>query len=302
MPDNGIPITNGSEEITSSGSITVICNSAKDTTPTALSIEDFKLKYLYGLPLEKDGQSIPDEVFANAIATSCERVENLLNLKLARTVISEEKDFHYDDWVNWSYVKATYPVVCPLGLDGYLGTTKQAKYPRQWLTARATTDGKLYSRILYMVPAYSAALGNQNSIVVSGIIPSVNWFASYRGNGRIPCYWTLKYVTGWNKIPLEIVDVIGKIATLQIIPMLNDILQGNSNSNIAGSGLGWGLSSKSISIDGLSQSVSSTAPSEGVFGARVKQYQLELGSTDGSQGGQIKELIDFYKDINWMTA
>lgn len=281
--------------------IVLICNSEKNTSSATLSVEDFKNNYLYGLPLEKDGVPIPDSLFEAALEAVEERVENLLNLKLRRTLIEEEKDFRYDDWVHWSYVKASYPVVCPLGLSGYLGTTKQAEYPRQWLTSRATNDGKLYSRILYMVPTYPAG-GNQNSIVVSGIIPSLNWFGAYNKGGHIPCYWTLKYVTGWSKIPADIVDVIGKLATLQVIPILSDIQMGNSRSDVAGSGVGWGISSKSISIDGLSQSLSSTAPQGGVFGARVKQYQDSLGTTDGKGGGQLQEIIDFYKDLNWITA
>lgn len=280
--------------------ITLIANSEKNTSSTVLTVEDFKLLYLYGLPLEKDGTAVPDEIFEQALESSIERVENLLNLKLRRTLITEEKDFRYDDWINWSYVKATYPVVCPIGLDGYLGTTKQARYPRQWLVARATSDGKLYSRILYMVPTYPAAGGNQNSIVISGILPSLNWFAAYKGNGHIPCYWTLQYITGWNKIPAEIVNVIGKLATLQLLPILSDLQMGTVGQS--GTGIGWGISSKSISIDGLSQSLSSTAPQGGVFGARQKQYATELGETDGSKGGQIKELIDFYKDLNWMVG
>lgn len=282
--------------------ITLICNSEKNTSSTVLSVEDLKLKYLYGLPLEKDGTTLPDEIYETAINAAIERVENLLNLKLRKQIIEEEKDFRYDDWVNWSYVKATYPVVCPLQLDGYLGTTKQAKYPRQWLTSRATSDGKLYSRILYMVPTYPAAMGNQNSIVISGIIPSLNWFASSKGNGHIPCYWTLRYITGWSNVPAEIVDAIAKIATLSLLPILNDIQMGNANSKIAGSGMGWGITSKSISIDGLSQSLSSAAPQGGIFGARAKQYQDSLGATDGRGGGQLQELIDYYKDLNWITA
>lgn len=281
--------------------ITLTCNSEKNTSSTALSVEDFKLKYLYGLPLEKDGVTIPDEIFEQALESVIERVENLLNLKLRKTLIEEQKDFRYDDWVNWSYVKATYPVVCPLGLDGYLGTTKQAGYPRNWLAARKTNDGKLYSRILYMVPATPSG-GNQNSIVISGIIPSINWFSGFGRGGHIPCYWTLKYITGWSKIPAEIVDVIGKLATLQILPILSDLQMGNAQAGMGGSGIGWGVSSKSISIDGLSQSLSSTAAQGGVFGARLKQYQDALGDTDGKRGGQIQELIDFYKDLNWMTA
>lgn len=283
--------------------ITLSCSCEKDTSKSPIiSLEDFKGKYLYGLPLEKDGRPIPDTLLEHYLEVAVEQIEGLLNLKLRKQIIEEDKDFRYDDWVNWSYVKASYPVVCPISLDGFLGTTKQAKYPRHWLSSRNTNDGKLYSRILYMIPTYPSAMGNQNSIVVSGIIPSLNWFASYRGNGHIPCYWKLRYVTGWDKIPTEIVDAVCKIATLQILPILSDMLMGNSTAGIQGSGVGWGISSKSISIDGLSQSLSSTAPQGGVFGARSKQYLDSLGDTAGRNSGELQRLIDYYKDINWIVA
>jgi len=278
------------------------CNSIKDTQAIIVSVEDFKTRYLYGLPLEKDGKPLPDDIFENFLDIATQQIEMLLNLKLRKTIITENKDFRYDDWVNWSYTKASYPVVCPVSLDGYLGTTKQAVYPRQWLVSRATSDNKLYSRIMYMVPTYAAAVGNQNSIIVSGIIPNINWFASYNNNGMIPCYWTLSYVTGWSKVPSEIIDAICKMATIQLLPIISDILMGNSNSNIQGSGVGWGISSKSISIDGLSQSLSSTAPQGGVFSARLKQYQTTLGDTVGKNSGELQQLIDYYKDINWICA
>lgn len=283
------------------GAITLVCRSAINTSQRITSIEDFKLKYLYGIPLEKDGIPIPDQVFENALEVAEQQIEMLLNIKLKKTIINEQKDFRYDDWINWSYVKASYPVVCPLGLDGYLGSTKQAKYPAQWLTARKTDDGKLYSRIIYMVPTYPASAGNQNSIVVSGIIPSLNWFNGSRG-GHIPCYWTLKYITGWSNVPPEIINAIYKIASIQLLVIISDILMGNANANISGSGVGWGISSKSISIDGLSQSLSSTAPQGGIFGARTKQYATDLGDTNGKNPGELQRLIDYYKDINWITA
>lgn len=283
--------------------ITLICACEKDTSKSPIiSMGDFKMKYLQGLPLEKDGVPLPDSLFEHYIQVAVEQIEGLLGLKLQRQVIEEDKDFRYDDWVNWSYVKASYPVVCPISLDGFLGTTKQAKYPRQWLVSRKTNDGKLYSRIMYMVPSYPASMGNQNSIVVSGVIPSLNWFASYRGNGHIPCYWRLRYVTGWKKIPSEIIDAVGKLATLQILPIISDMLMGNNVSGIQGSGVGWGISSKSISIDGLSQSLSSTAPQGGVFGARSKQYIDALGDTSGRNPGELQRLIDYYKDFNWIVA
>lgn len=279
--------------------IILVCNSVKDTATVIVSVEDLKKKYLFGIPLEKDGSPMPDELFENFIDVATQQIEMLLNLKLRQAEITEQKDFRYDDWVQNSYVKASYPVVCPLSLDGFLGTTKQASYPKNWLVSRKTSDDKLYSRILYMVPTYNGSVGNQNSIITSGVVPNLNWFAR---KSHIPGYWTLKYITGWSAVPSEIVDAICKIATLQILAVISDMMMGSGSSQVQGSGVGWGISSKSISIDGLSQSLSSTAPQGGIFGARTKQYQAALGDTAGKNPGELQNLIDYYKDINWISA
>lgn len=269
-------------------------------TRQILSVEDFKQKYLFGLPLEKDGVLIPTEIYEHFIEAAKEQVEDLLNLKLNREIIKEQKDFFYDDWVHWSYTKATYPVVYPIALRGYLGTTKQVDYPRSWLQARKTSDGKLYSRLLYMVPTYNSVT-SQNSIIFSGVMPNLNWFASYGANGQIPCYWNQEYITGFDKIPTDIIHVIGMLASISFLAVLSDMLMGNRQAGETGSGIGWGMNSKSISIDGLSQSLSSGATS-GIFKARIQQYQQTLGTLDGRQKGELQRLIDYYNGILMICA
>lgn len=269
------------------------------------SSKEFKTKYLYGLPIDKDGASIPEDVFDFYINVAKEQIESLLNLRLDKQIIKEQKDFYYDDWIHWSYLKTTYPVVCPIALDGFLGTTKQVKYPRQWLQARKTNDGKLYSRILYMVPTYNN-VNSQNSIIFSGVMPNLNWYASHRANNHIPCYWNIEYVTGFDKVPADIINVVGMLASIQILAKLSDILMGARQAGIGGQnstgGIGWGVNSKSISIDGLSQSISSGA-SNGIFSARIKLYQQQLGSyVGGNEPGELQRLIDYYGNFTWITA
>lgn len=279
----------------------VFSTKSNKNTKEILSVDDLKQRYLFGLPLEKDGQQIPSVLFEYYIDVAKEQVEGLLNIKLDRQIISEQKDFFYDDWVHWSYVKATYPVMCPIALRGFLGTTKQVDYPRQWLQARKTSDGKLYSRILYMVPTYNSVT-SQNSIIFSGVMPNLNWYASYGANGQIPCYWNMEYVTGFDQVPADLINIVGMLASIQILGLLSDMLMGNRQVGINGSGIGWGINSKSISIDGLSQSLSSGA-GNGIFNARIKQYQQQLGSyVGGNEPGELQRLIDYYGNFTWITA
>ena len=85
-------------------------------------------------------------------------------------------------------------------------------------------------------------------------------------NRQIGSYWRVGYITGFgcSELPYDILEVIGKTASMNIFNMLGDII------------LGAGIASQSISIDGLSQSISSTASATSAgYGARLINYNKE---------------------------
>jgi len=241
---------------------------------------EIKKLYLYGLNLEKEGRELPDEVVENFISSSTEMVEKYLQIKLRKQVIVENKDFIGTDWDSWSIIKASYPIVCPVQLIGYLGTTKQVTYPSTWLSSKKNSDGQTYSRILNLVPNTNSQ--SAEMIVFSGIMPNLRTYGDYRS---IPNYWQLKYITGFDKVPEDIRNVIGKFAAINVLALAGDFLQKTP-----------GQSSGSISLDGLSQSTSTFASSTGsIFGARIKQYSDELEK-------ELKRLQDYYTAIPMTTA
>jgi len=80
-----------------------------------------------------------------------------------------------------------------------------------------------------------------------------------------PNYWKFKYVTGFDKLPMDLVNFIGKMAAVNIFAMLGDIV------------FGAGVQSRSLSIDGLSQSISTTkGGATSAYGARIAQYTTDL--------------------------
>lgn len=151
-----------------------------------------------------------------------------------------------------------------------------------------------------MVPTYNSVT-SQNSIIFSGVMPNLNWFASYGANGQIPSYWSQEYITGFDTIPKDIINAIGMLASISFLAILSDMLMGNSQSGETGSGIGWGINSKSISIDGLSQSLSSSAK-DGIFKTRIQQYQQTLGDVKGQKSGELQRLIDYYNSILMICA
>lgn len=263
---------------------------------TPFSAQDIRDKFLAGIPSEFKGQSISDSTIEFYITSAVEQVESYLGLKLSRQVITETRDFYSSDWAQWGHIKATYPVQCALALDGYLGNVSQIQYPKEWLSVRKTNDNKTFTREFRIVPNGTAAgFVNSTSILVLGsAYPILNW---WRSNQNIPNYWQLKYITGFpdDKIPGDILQAIGMLATVPLLGIYSDMY-------ISQKGLGAGVQSKSISLDGLSQTISTYANSNsGIFGARMKQYGDQLFGI-GGKGGLLEMLKDSYSSIIWAVC
>lgn len=258
-------------------------------TKVPFSAQDLRDKYLSHLPNDFNcNQYVSDETIDFYIQSATEQLEAHLGIKVGRDVITERHDFYIDDWLQWGYIKTTYPVQSPVSLSGYLGTSEQVKYPFDWITVRETSDGKTYNREFRIMPIGSGATYNNTSALFLGSFnQQLSW---WRQNRNVPNYWKLKYITGFpkDKVPADILQAIGMIATIPILGIISDAYAGRR-------GLGFGVSSKSISLDGLSQSVSSYSD-KGIFAARMKQYYDALFGING-KNGLLEVLKDAYSAI-----
>ena len=269
-----------------------------------ITASDMRTYYLSGIPLP---DFINDDWINWCIASVLDELETYLSIKLRKQIIIEDKDFSKDDWQAWGFIKTTYPVVCAYKMDGFLGTTKQVTYPGSWLSTRQTSDNKNYSRSIYLVPNRNSS--HSESLIYSGILPQAQYFNSK----TIPNYWTLEYVTGWDadKIPAQLYDAVCQMALASMLQSISDALMAGTvrqttDSNgqpilVSNAGFGLGLSSKSISIDGLSQSTSSFVNGQtGLFGARLKQLLDNLNPS--SPGSLMNRLYDQYAAITMGVA
>lgn len=239
-------------------------------TDALLSVDELKNIYLFGIPVkDRNGIFISDDTFKFYIDAAQKEMENFLNLLFKKQVYQETMQFVAEDYYNWSYLRLTYPVVCPILLEGFLNTTKQVTYPKDWLTGRKTSDGILYHRNLYIVPAGNATALTQQQLF-TGMLPNL----SYLGLARIPNYWTVTYTTGFDKVPVPIIDAIGKLAAINIFRISGDLI------------IQAGVNSFSLGIDGLSQSQSVRA-----FDIRIRMMMEDLN------GRLLPQLKDYYKGI-----
>lgn len=244
------------------GSFSLTISYAKNLG-TVLSASELKQLYFTGIKLEDQyGNPIAQETIDFYIAAAQKEMQDYLALKFTRQAYRESRDYMYDDWIKWAYMPCTYPVVAPITLKGFLNTTLQIDYPVNWLSAKKQApDEDLYQRSISMVPVQGGTSLAGQTIYV-GIAPLIG----YWGNKSIPNYWECTYVTGFHKVPTDIVNMIGRLAAINILLILGDIISGIP-----------GVASKSIGIDGLSQSVTTTASSgKTAFAGRIEAWRKEM--------------------------
>lgn len=268
---------------------------------TPLSVADFKQNFLSGIPLP---DSITDETLSFFINASLSELESTLHIKLLKQPIKENKTFYRDDWMQWGFVKATYPIHCITRLKGVLGQVTQVDFAKDWLSIRKTNDNKTYGRVIEIVPNSSAT--HSQLTIYSGVLPNLY----YMNSRNIPNYWQLEYVTGWSNPPAELINALGMLASINVLQLISDalmagtakmVVDGNGRQVLASngtmfSGIGLGMSSKSISLDGLSQSVSSFANGQtGIWGARLSQYAAQMDIS--KPGTLLNRLHDMYGQV-----
>ena len=236
---------------------------------------ELKNMYFYGVPIRsKDGFEITDELFVYYIKAAQEEVEKFLSVKVEKQFFMEQLSFYRDEFEAFGYIKTTYPVVKPYVLDGFIGSVKQISYPKEWLSSRTTSDRFTYNRMIYIVPNVGAA--QTNSLVYNGIVP----YLGILGYVQIPNYWSVGYITGYDRIPSDLLNVIGMLAAINAFILAGDLI------------ISPGLINQSLSLDGLSQSVSTgKSSSTGAFQGRINGYLTQIKTT-------LERLRTSYKGVN----
>lgn len=242
-----------------------------------LSPSELQSIYFYGINIQdKSGKELDQETYRFFIKAAQREVEKFLGIKINRQIINENLDFYNDEFRSFGFIQTTYPVVSPIKLTGYLGQVKQLEYPSQWLSSRKTSDGETYYRRIFIVPTQQATVTQTGvSMLYSGVLPNIgmlNW-------NYIPNYWSVSYCTGFDKIPMDIIDVIGKLASVGIFNIAGDLV------------LGAGIANYSLSIDGLSQAIGTTSSAENsAYSARIIMYQKEIKES-------LRRLESYYRNI-----
>lgn len=233
--------------------------------------------YFYGVDIKsQDGSSLSNETILTYIKAATDEIQKFLDIKLVKQFIEENVDYYADrENANLPIIVTSFFINEPLSLVGKIGGSTIIKYPRAWFSVKKSNQDQ-YRKQFRLLPTGIGASTESGQVILQSSIASLAIF----GHRNIPNYYVTQYITGFEKMPYDILNVIGKLASIGLFNIAGDII------------LGAGIANMSLGIDGLSQSIGTTssATSSG-YGSRIIQYQKEIKNT-------LDRLKKNYKTIN----
>ena len=245
-----------------------------------VSIQELKTNYLFGLDLTDDaGNPMPDSLFTHYIQTAVDWVETTIDISVAPKSFEGRDapaDFLRQEYYKYIWIQLVeYPIIRVDKVELVLPTEQTViEFDPEWFNLHKESGQ------LMIIPG-----NGQLSTIVLGQTGA--WLPLIYGwTDFIPDVFRISYTVGFekNKVPFMIKDLVGKVASLGPLNLAGDLISGA------------GIAAKSISLDGLSQSISTTSSATNAgFGARILQYTREIKES-------TKTLQRYYKGVRMRVA
>jgi hypothetical protein len=230
-----------------------------------LTVKYLKDNYLTGFTFTgADGQELSPTFFEDKLANAISKLEDITSIDiLQREICVEKHDYFTTDYLNYAFmqlyrtpaqsvkeVRAVYPT----------GQTIQV-FPSEWV--RLYVEHSQFHLVPTSGSLAQVMLGGGN-----GYLPFI-----FAGLSYLPMLWEVDYTSGFaeNAVPREIVTVICKLAAIEVLTLMSDLVGP------------LGIASSSLGIDGMSQSISRQLPA---FKARIDMYKTDLGLPGASSDGK----------------
>lgn len=255
----------------------------RKNTGAVLSVSEMWSLYLYGISIKGgNGSTFSDDAIRMYIQAAQKEIENYFNLLFVKQLIEVETTsyYHTDYWTHFPIIQTEYPVREPMALIGMLAKMEQIIYPWGWLFCERDQKG-IGKRRISIVPTGASTTQVNAEVILTGISSQIGMQRFL----NIPDYWNVQYITGFDidKLPLDLLDLVGKLASLGPLNIAGDLI------------LGAGIASMSLSIDGLNQSIGTTSSAENSgYSARIKQYTKEIQDT-------VKRIKLVYDEIKFQV-
>ncbi len=259
---------------------------AKEGTATRLvpiiSPLEVRSLHLFGIPLvsamadpiTKQRAVMTDDIIRVLIQGAIEQVEADLKITLMPTTYNERQAFDSHLYAAWGHMQLTRRPVWSIASLRFEAANGQALYtiPLDWVDV-----GKLYRGQISIVPFTIGFTQTGPVPPISGINGSA--FLNIIGlqSSWVSAFWTIEYAAGFQDgmLPRIVNEIVGVRTAIEILGQLG-ATYASTNST-------------SISVDGISQSVSTPGPN--IYAVRIEaleaKYQKLRGTIKSFFGLQI---------------
>lgn len=242
-----------------------------------LTVEQVKTRYFFGIDDTNDaGTKLGDSAWEHYIIAAIRQIERELDIPILPTSFVEKHDYYAGDWNAFTFIALDqYPVISVESFDvRYPSGQSVVTFPEEWWRLEAEVGH------LQIVPTAGTL---SNLLVGEGgsFLPAV-----FNGQAYLPQLFEVSYTAGFpaNQVPRDIVEIIGMVASLGPFNLFGDLIAGA------------GIATLSLSLDGLSQSIGTTASATNAgFGSRIIQYTKQIKE-------QLPKLRAYYKRVGKMSV
>lgn len=221
--------------------------------------------FLFGIKLvDEDGVELQDEVLDFYIQSSLSQMEAALTMTIRPAVGVEERiDYRQDVWRNYSFLQLRQrPIVKVNSFDVMFGDATVFSAPSDWWRI----ENKMGQIHLFPTLGTFASVPLLGLSALSPVLLKTD---------SAPQVFRINYDVGFvNGIEEDMAEAILAFAALNIFNIMGDIV------------IGPGIAGFSLGLDGLSQSIQTTASAEhSAYGARIQLYIRRLfGERIGDPG------------------
>jgi hypothetical protein len=242
----------------------------------ALTPEELTNRYLWGVDLTNDeGAPYSKKDLEFYIRSAQEWFQKQIpGICLFPTeIVNERHDYYANDFMAFGFMKLfRYPMqsVSKIAMQFPL-SNNLVEFESSWWRAEATNS-------------HVSLIPTSNSI--QSLLMTQGGSSFFNGSQNLPFVWSVDYKAGFElgDIPSDILDIIGLKASIMPLTIAGDLIAGA------------GVASKSISVDGLSQSINTTASAENTgYSANIKHREKEIES-------RLKHMKEYYIGISMVVA
>lgn len=257
-----------------------------DVTPADIGLTPYMIKkYMFGLKIVDPDtkQELDDSVYEHLIDTKIPYAEQQLGIAiLPRIIANERHDYYANDFMHYNYIQ-TYerPILQVNSVEMMYNNQRLEKFPTSWLKVYTRT-GEIEvnpavivgdSSVMNGGEAYmngtqaisSAPLWGLPGVASTDVVPQALQYTYVAG--MLPP--TRRGITRDWEVPLDLVQLIAKYVLRELLEIWGDLI------------IGAGIAGESLSVDGISESTTTTQSAMYTGGAaRIKLIDDTIASLE----------------------